>query len=83
MPGAISISSSPSFGEGEDAALGDVEYGLALGYGIGPGKGDMLDLFEEFLHRSLPVTITNRSSLTEISRPPAVKVPTKTTFLAF
>ena len=82
MPGAISISSSPCDVSAEDAPLGDVEDGLAARGGVAAAEGDLPHCFDELAGPALLHDPKPPSSIATW-RPPAVKVPVKTTALAF
>ena len=69
--------------QAEDAALGDVENGLAGPAGDLPGEGHVLDILDEFAVSPSRTIFSAPPSSMAMSSLPATKVPTNTTFLAF
>ena len=83
IPGATSISSSPLVCQLEHAAFGHVKDGLPRA--APHPRPENVRCSTTWTNLCIPPSGTMRSRplSTAISRPPAVKVPTKTTFLAF
>ena len=83
MPGRDLDQLEAAVGQAEHAALGDVEHLLAAPARHAAAEGAVLDLRARTCASCLRSRSRSLPSSTATCRSPAVKVPTKTTFLAF